>query len=178
MRTHESVGRDDQQPTPGEAMVAELKWVHDMIRRDLRTVRRLADELGHGLAGTAAAGTIESLQLASPLWQLKINCLQYCRFVHSHHHAESLLLFPRLRLANPALVPVVDKLESDHARVSDLLDDVSAAALELADREDAALRHRLIDALGALSAELLAHLDYEEEHVSGTLRSWKSWAGW
>ncbi|MGH3405873.1 MAG: MarR family winged helix-turn-helix transcriptional regulator [Streptosporangiaceae bacterium] len=30
-------------PTPrGEAMVAELKWVHDMIRRDLGTVRQLA----------------------------------------------------------------------------------------------------------------------------------------
>src|ERR1700758_2229294 len=29
-----------------------------------------------------------------------------CRFVHSHHHAESVLLFPALRRANPALNPV------------------------------------------------------------------------
>ena len=159
-------------------MVAELKWIHDMIRQDLRTVRQLAGQLSRGQAGAQAAGTIESLKVASPLWQMKINCLQYCRFVHSHHHAESVLLFPRLRLANPALGPVVDKLESDHARVSDLLDDVSAAALELADREDAAVRQRLIDALGVLSTELLAHLGYEEQHISDTLRSWTSWPGW
>ncbi len=174
MRTHQY----DQQPAPGEALVEELKWVHDLIRRDLGTVRRLAGELSNGLAGEAAATTIQSLEVGSPLWQLKINCLQYCRFVHSHHHAESALLFPRLRLANPALGPVVDKLESDHARVSDLLDDVSAAALELAEQEDAAVRQRLIDALQVLSAELLAHLAYEEEHVSGTLRSWSSWPWW
>jgi Hemerythrin HHE cation binding domain len=174
MRTHQ----DEQQPTAGEAMVAELKWVHDMIRRDLRTVRQLAGELSDGLAGSAAASAIQSLQVAGPLWQLKINCLQYCRFVHSHHHAESVLLFPHLRLANPALGPVVDKLESDHARVSDLLDDVSAAALELADQEQAATRQRLIDSLQLLSTELLAHLDYEEEHVADTLRSWTGWPGW
>jgi hypothetical protein len=174
MRTHQ----DEQQPKAGDAMVAELKWVHDLIRRDLRTVRQLAGDLGDGLAGSTAAGAIQSLQVASPLWQLKINCLQYCRFVHSHHHAESALLFPHLRLANAALGPVVDKLESDHARVSDLLDDVSAAALELAGQEQAAVRQRLIGALQLLSTVLLAHLDYEEAHVSDTLRSWTSWPGW
>src|SRR6266704_2112324 len=89
----------------GEAMVAELKWVHGMIRNDLRIIREVADEL-------------RSLAAAGPLWQLKINCLQYCRFVHSHHHAESVLLFPALRRANPQLGPVVDKLEGDHARVA------------------------------------------------------------
>jgi hypothetical protein len=159
-------------------MVAELRWVHDMIRSDLRTVRRLAGDLSDGLAGSTAADAIQSLQVAGPLWQLKINCLQYCRFVHSHHHAESALLFPHLRLANPALGPVVDKLEFDHARVSDLLDDVSAAAAELAGQEQAAVRQRLIDALELLSTELLAHLDYEEEHISDSLRSWTRWPGW
>jgi hypothetical protein len=164
--------------TPGEGMVSELKWVHNMIRRDLRTVRKLADEVADGLGGQEAAEVIQSLATGGPLWQLKINCLQYCRFVHAHHHAESILLFPRLRTANPALSPVVDKLEADHARVSGLLDDVSAAAAALADREDPVARKRLTKALGDLSADLLAHLDYEEEQISGTLRTWTSWAGW
>ena len=97
--------------------------------------------------------------------------------MHSHHHAESALLFPRLRLTNPALGPVVDKLEADHAAVSGLLDDVSAAAAELASHEDPAARRRLAVALASLSTVLLAHLDYEEVHIADTLRSWADW-GW
>ena len=164
--------------SPGEEMVAELKWVHSMIRRDLEIVRRLAGEVGEGLPGSAAAAAIQDLAVGSPIWQLKINCLQYCRFVHAHHHAESVLLFPRLREANPALGPVVDKLEADHARVSDLLDEVSAAAMSLAGREDPDVRKRLIGALADLADDLLAHLEYEEDNISGTLRTWTSWTGW
>ena len=120
---------------PGDGLVAELKWVHGMIRRDLETVRWLAAELEDGMTGQQAAAGIGDLAIGSALWQLKINCLQYCRFVHMHHHGESAMLFPLLRQSDPALGPVVDKLEADHARVADLLDDVSAAATALADRE-------------------------------------------
>jgi hypothetical protein len=161
----------------GEALVAELKWVHRLIRRDLQTVRGLAADVRAGLPGDEAAAAIQSLEVGGPLWRLKINCLQYCRFVHAHHHAESALLFPRLRASNPALGPVVDKLEADHAQVSDLLDEVTTAAAALADQEEPALRTRLIDALSGLSAVLLAHLDYEEDHIAGTLRTWAGW-GW
>jgi hypothetical protein len=159
-------------------MVAELKWVHRVIRHDLETVRRLADEVGDGLPGAEAAARIEELAVGGPLWQLKINCLQYCRFVHAHHHAESAMLFPRLRQSDPALGPVVDKLEADHAQVSDLLDEVSAVAQSLASAEDPDVRKQLIVALTSLSDVLLAHLDYEEESISGTLRTWTSWPGW
>jgi hypothetical protein len=164
--------------SPGDGMVAELKWVHGMIRRDLQTVRWLADELEHGMTGQQAADAIGDLAIGSALWQLKVNCLQYCRFVHAHHHAESALLFPRLRASDPALGPVVDKLEADHARVSDLLDDVTAAAAALADQEDAEVRKRLIVALGCLSDDLLEHLQYEEDNISATLRTWTSWGSW
>jgi uncharacterized membrane protein YccC len=159
-------------------MVAELKWVHRVIRHDLETVRRLADEVGDGLPGAEAAARIEELAVGGPLWQLKINCLQYCRFVHAHHHAESAMLFPRLRQSDPTLGPVVDKLEADHAQVSDLLDEVSAVAQSLASAEDPDVRKQLIVALTSLSDVLLAHLDYEEESISGTLRTWTSWPGW
>ena len=161
----------------GEALVQELKWVHRLIRRDLETVRALAADIRTGLPGDDAAAAIQSLEVAGPLWRLKINCLQYCRFVHAHHHAESALLFPRLRATDPALGPVVDKLEADHAQVSDLLDEVTAAAGALAEQEEPARRTRLIDALSGLSTVLLAHLDYEEEHIAGTLRTWAGW-GW
>ena len=161
----------------GEALVDELKWVHGLIRRDLISIRELAADLENGLSAGDAVAAVRSLEVSGPLWRLKINCLQYCRFVHAHHHAESALLFPRLRRSNPALGPVVDKLEADHAVVSDLLDDVSAVAADLASQEEPTTRKRLIDALGDLSAVLLAHLDYEEEHIADTLRTWAGW-GW
>ena len=159
----------------GEALVSELKWVHGLIRRDLQSVERLAAELGAGGPAGDAVATVRSLEIASPVWQLKINCLQYCRFVHLHHHGESAMLFPRLRESDPALGPVVDKLQADHDAVSVLLDDVSAAAQELADSDDADGRARLIAALTELAAVLLTHLDYEEASISATLRTWDGW---
>src|SRR5258705_4516795 len=114
-----------------EAMVAELKWVHDMTRNDLGVIRRMAADTEAGQPAGAIRGAIQSLASGSAVWQLKVSCLQHCRFVHSHHTHESMLLFPALREANPALNPVVDKLEADHAHVSDLLDEVEAASREL-----------------------------------------------
>ena len=166
-------------PTPrGEAMVTELKWVHSMIRRDLATVRELATDVHDGRPAAEVTARLRSLATRGPLWQLRINCLQYCHFVHSHHHLESMLLFPALRRANPGLGPVVDKLEADHQRVSALLDEVEAAAGNLAGAESAETRQRLTAALEALSTDLLAHLAYEEENVADTMRTMNGWPGW
>jgi Hemerythrin HHE cation binding domain len=166
-------------PTPrGEAMVAELKWVHDMIRRDLGTVRQLAADVQDGRPAAQVAARLKSLATRGPLWQLRINCLQYCHFVHSHHHLESVLLFPALRQANPALGPVVDRLEADHQRVSVLLDEVETAAGNLAAAESPEARQRLTAALEALSTDLLDHLAYEEENVADTMRTMNGWPGW
>lgn len=167
---------ETRSPDPvGDGLVAELKWVHDMIRRDLVTVRRLAADVAARLPAADVRAELATLATNGPLWQLKINCLQYCHFVHSHHYAESLLLFPELRRANPALSPVVDRLEADHAAVSGLLDVVEAAAHALDRQDDTAVRQRLVDALQRLAVDLLAHLEYEEEQISGTLRTWTRW---
>jgi hypothetical protein len=141
-----------------------------MIRRDLETVRRLAVEVGEGLSVEELRGALEGLQANGPLWQLKVNCLRYCRFVHSHHGAEDVLLFPTLRRANPGLAPVVDKLEADHRRVSDLLDDVERAAAALTDSDGDDARARVTLSLDVLAEQLLEHLDFEERNAGPTLR--------
>jgi hypothetical protein len=156
-------------------MFAELQWIHSMIRSDLEIVREMAADTAAGEPASRIQARLRTLAAASPLWQLRINCLQYCRFVHSHHHAESVLLFPELRRSNPALNPVVDKLQADHEHVSTLLDDVEEAARELTEDDQPAGRERLTAALGQLSTDLLAHLAYEEESIGGTLRTWTSW---
>jgi len=143
----------------------ELLWVHGMIRRDLATVRDLAGRVTNGLSPDEVAAELERLRTSGPLWKLKAGCLQYCRFVHSHHGAEDAMLFPALRRVDPQLAPIVDRLEADHRRVSDLLDTVEAAAAALDGDEEAEARARVAGALDELAAHLLEHLELEERSV-------------
>lgn len=154
----------------GRAMFAELQWVHSMIRRNLAVVKQLAADVGEGLGGEEVQSALEELKTAGPLWQLKVNCLRYCSFVHAHHGAEDALLFPALRRLDPSIGPVVDRLESDHARVSDLLDNVETAARSLTDSGGGDARQRVIDGLTDLHVHLLEHLDYEELNAGPVLR--------
>ncbi len=154
----------------GRALFEELLWVHDAIRRDLATVERLACEVLSDLPTEEAWQQIQDLKTSGPLWQLKVNCVRYCRFVHSHHNAEDALFFPTLRAANAAVGTVIDRLEAEHRLVSDLLDAVEAGAAEL-DGEDEFSRTRLSAGLTELAEQLLAHLSYEEREAGPTIRS-------
>jgi hypothetical protein len=160
---------------PGEHLVQELLWVHGILRSDLGTVRRLAGEVLNGKAPQTVRDEIALLKTQSPLWQLRVNCLYYCRFVHMHHNGEDAHIFPALRRSDPSLDPVVDKLESDHRKVSDILDEVEEAANGLVREDTANNRQRLVSVLNLLSEHLLEHLAFEERSISPTLRSWKTW---
>ena len=151
-------------------MFEELLWVHSVIRRDLEIVEQLAADVTEGLPGEAVEDALAELKTSGPLWQLKVNCLRYCRFVHAHHGAEDGLLFPALRAADSSIGPVVDRLEADHTRVSDLLDVVEAAARALTETNHGDARRRVIDGLRDLHGHLLEHLDYEELNAGPTIR--------
>jgi hypothetical protein len=155
-----------------EGLLAELKWVHSMIRRDLDTVRGLAQAVRDGLPPFEIDAAIRSLATSGPLWQLKVNCLRYCHFVESHHRAESIAMFPAIRAHDPDLGPVVDKLEADHRVVSGHLDEVETATRALGAADSVSRRGDLIAALERLSADLLVHLDFEEESLGPVLRTW------
>jgi hemerythrin HHE cation binding domain-containing protein len=174
---HEDPERSGLETDRGTAIFEELLWVHSIIRHDLKIVEQLAADVGEGLPGGMVQGALAELKTAGPLWQLKVNCLRYCRHVHAHHRAEDALLFPALRAVDPAIGPVVDRLEADHARVSDLLDVVEAAAGALTDTDDGDARRRVIDGLQALHVHLLEHLDYEERHAGPTMRRLDHLAG-
>jgi hypothetical protein len=64
----------------------------------------------------------------------------------------------------------VDRLEADHARVSDLLDVVEAGARALSDTDGGDARQRVIEGLRDLHVHLLEHLDYEERSAGPTMR--------
>src|SRR6266496_1430860 len=143
-----------------------------MIRQDLATVRLLACGTADGQPPRDIQDGIQSLATNGSLWSLRMNCLLYCRFVGAHHHGESAMLFPALRRSDPALGPVVDKLEADHLEVAGQLDGIEAAAQALVRLDTAEARQHLVDALGVLATDLLAHLEFEEEQISPTLRTW------
>lgn len=154
----------------GRAFFAELLWVHGLLRRDLATVERLAEEVADGLSAGDLTAELETLKTTGPLWQLKISCFRYCRFVHGHHHLEDVALFPAIRQADPELGPVVDRLEADHRRVSDILEAIEDAAAALTEEDADAARGRVVAGLRELHAHLLEHLDFEEEHAGPALR--------
>jgi hypothetical protein len=146
-----------------------LLGVHDAVRGDLERVERLAAQALDGLGAEEVAKELDDLKRNGMLWRLRLDCLRYCYFVHSHHNAEDVAFFPELRETNPAINPVIDRLEADHRRVSDLLDEIEAAAKTLADGASVPAREAVAAALRTLGEELLSHLDYEERNLETTI---------
>ena len=154
----------------GRAMYEMLLAVHAAIRRDLDFIEELAGQAVNGVDAGDLRRQVHALKRGSMLWRLQTNCLRYCSFVHSHHGAEDADFFTELRETNPAINPVIDRLQAEHRRVSDDLDAVEAAATALGEDDGQQARAALVDALRALRENLLAHLDYEERGTGATVR--------
>jgi ribosomal 50S subunit-associated protein YjgA (DUF615 family) len=155
----------------------ELLWVHSMIRRDLEIVSDLARAVTAGEDAGAIRERLGELRTNGPLWQLKVNCLHYCRFVHSHHRLEDIALFPTMRRVHFELDPIIDKLEADHREVSALLQRVETACETLVDEDLGGARDELGAALDSLAEILLAHLAFEERSLEAPLGRMKGWSG-
>jgi DNA-binding ferritin-like protein len=159
---------------PKEGLFRELLYIHSILRRDLRTVRRLADEARDGMSRETILDEIRNLETNSPLWQLKFGCMYYCRFVHSHHTIEDAALFPTVRKHDPSLNSVVDRLEEDHLKVHHITERIAAVADEVTADVSGAKREELVEALTELEEHLLAHLTFEEESIGPLLSTWTS----
>ena len=132
--------------------------------------RSFAADVDDGLAGEAVEEALGEFKTKGPLWQLKVNCLRYCGFVDAHHGAEDRLLFPVLRASDPGIRAIVDRLEADHRRVSDLLDAVEDASRALTNGGGEDARRRVVEGLEDLRGHLLEHLDFEEENAGPVIR--------
>lgn len=166
---------DDRAALPGEGMFRELLAVHSHLRRDLQTVRRLADDARDGRSPRTILAEIRGLETNSPLWRLKFGCLHYCRFVHTHHTIEDAAVFPMVRKHDPSLNRVVDRLEEDHLTVHHITERIAAVADRLAADASDARRDELVAALTELEEHLLAHLALEETSLGPLLSTWNRW---
>lgn len=156
-------------------MFRELLYIHSLLRRDLRTVRRLADDARDGLSPETILTEIRNLETNSPLWRLKFGCMYYCRFVHGHHTIEDAAVFPMVRKHDPSLNSVVDRLEEDHLTVHHITERIAAVADLVATDASGRSRFELVDALTELENHLLAHLAFEEEALGPLLSTWDHW---
>ncbi|MEV0627510.1 nitroreductase/quinone reductase family protein [Nonomuraea wenchangensis] len=128
---------------PAGPMGDGLKRLHDAFRRELALIR----------AEVAASGP----RVAA---QLKVNCLTLCQGLHVHHSREDDFMFPAMEGRHPELGPALERLRAEHAVVARLLEELRT----LLAADDVA-PDVLLAEVERLTAELEAHLDYEEEQL-------------
>ncbi|WP_413758350.1 nitroreductase/quinone reductase family protein [Streptomyces sp. MMBL 11-3] len=120
-----------------------VKVIHDAFRRELAIVRREIADAGPTLGA-----------------QLRINCLTFCQGLHNHHTGEDTAMFPFLTGRHPELAPVLDRLREEHVRIAAL----TAELKQVVGTQSADPGH-VREEVERLSAELEAHLAYEEEQL-------------
>jgi iron-sulfur cluster repair protein YtfE (RIC family) len=155
----------------GQRLHTRILYVHAVLREDLAKVERMAAEIEDGLMQPGDfERELADLKKNGPLWTLKKDCLAYCELLHGHHTGEDTRLFPSLRELNPDLGPAVDRLEREHQDVSELLEQIEAAARRLIVVDSAAARAETASLLKELRELLIAHLEFEEAAAGPTIR--------
>ena len=140
---------------------AHLVEVHDGLRAELTRLRDIVEQVVAGEEQAhRARNAINELTMRQNNWTLGAYCAQYCRFVTGHHGMEDRSVFPHLRRSDPALTPVLDRLESEHLVIHDVLEQLDEALVGLVSgASGSAELQRVVD---RLSETLLEHLAYEE----------------
>ncbi|MEV8376576.1 LLM class flavin-dependent oxidoreductase [Kribbella sp. NPDC056861] len=149
-----------QQLASGEHLIQ----VHDHLRAELDQIRDLVEQVAAGSLGVGQARShINTMTMRQNNWTLGVYCETYCRLVTTHHSIEDAALFPRLRRADPALAPVVDRLQEEHLVIHDVLEGVDKALVALVD--GSATIDTLRTSVDLLEDTLLSHLSYEEREL-------------
>ena len=122
--------------------------VHRALRRDLA---RATTALGPAPPPAEPQRRAIAAHLA---WMLE--------FLHAHHESEDCGLYRVVRERRPDAAALLDAMDEDHRAVATQVQAVEAAAAEYGASDDPAVRDRLLQAIAALEAVLLPHLDREE----------------
>jgi deazaflavin-dependent oxidoreductase (nitroreductase family) len=121
-----------------------LRLIHNLFRRELALIRKEFAAAGPSLGA-----------------QLRINCLTMCQGLHHHHTGESTMLFPSILAKHPELAPTIERLDAEHAKIAELLEDLQRLITTPAGISPAATLADLDQLIDALTA----HLDYEEAQL-------------
>ena len=130
--------------------VTDMYAVHGVFRDTLGSTPRLV--------GDCAPGDVERVALIVNYYE---NILS---FLESHHDAEEQLVFPLLRQRCPGQAALIDRMAEQHREAVRLLEEAQNL-LQAWPTGDAAAQRAAQDGLEALHAQLVDHLDQEEEKV-------------
>ena len=144
-----------------------MKIVHTALRRDLERAREAlaADPPPAGRQRTAIGRHV--------VWLMD--------FLHHHHTGEDEGLWPMVLRNDPSTAPLLDSLETDHARITPAAKSLTAAAQTYTATTSDPARIALAAAHDRLAQVLFPHLDREVEEampvVSATIseREWRDW---
>ncbi|WP_316524886.1 nitroreductase/quinone reductase family protein [Kitasatospora brasiliensis] len=136
-------------PAPVVRSLADkLLEAHTWLRAQLRHVRAEAHDHVPGRPATLGL-------------QLRQHCLAFCDGLSHHHTGEDAAIFPALARSHPELAGVLARLDEQHREIGRIKEELVAllTGIEVTEPE------RLRAELDRMSAELEAHLDFEEEHL-------------
>ncbi|MFD5918872.1 nitroreductase/quinone reductase family protein [Kitasatospora sp. NPDC058201] len=175
----EPAGAGSPEPREVANLADKLLEVHTWLRSQLRHVR--AETEAHFARGPAAAtgrapegrsatggrsaagggpaadsGNAPALGL-----QIRQHCLAFCQGLTVHHTGEDQGVFPALARSHPHLREVLDRLADEHRVVTRLKDELVALVSDIGAAEPERFRAEL----ARMSAELEAHLAYEEREL-------------
>ncbi|MFE4970645.1 nitroreductase/quinone reductase family protein [Kitasatospora sp. NPDC056651] len=136
-------------PAPAVRSLADkLLEAHTWLRAQLRHVR--AETHAHVPGRPIALG-----------FQLRQHCLAFCDGLTHHHTGEDTAIFPALARSHPELSDVLARLGEQHRAIGRIKAELVALTAGVATAEPARLRAEL----DRMSAELEAHLDFEETEL-------------
>ncbi len=146
-----------------------LVLIHNHLRQELQQLSGLIDQVEHGQLDVASArSAINLMTMRQNNWTLGTYCESYCRVVTTHHTIEDTAMFPAVRSHDPALVPVVDRLEREHHEIAAVLEQVDRSLVALVQGGGVDDVRGSVD---ALAGALLPHLRYEEEQLVPVLNN-------
>ncbi|MFJ2770329.1 nitroreductase/quinone reductase family protein [Streptomyces sp. NPDC087300] len=134
----------------------KMVQVHLWLRGQLRHVRAETDAHFAALAAHRGPGAPPAPGLGL---QIRQHCLAFCDALEFHHTSEDAHLFPTMAGYHPELRDTFDRLAEEHRTVAR----IQRGLAELLGGIDGADPERFRAELARMSAELTAHLDYEEE---------------
>ena len=159
-----------------EAIGNHLTEVHGNLRKELEKILGILEEVRTGARSIdGARSALNEMTMRQNNWDLSAYCASYCTRLTRHHSIEDESIFTHLRRADAGLVPVIDRLEQEHAVIHDVIVGIDRALVNLV-RSDNDFTE-LQEAMDILSDTLLSHLAYEEQQLSEPLARYGFHAG-
>jgi hypothetical protein len=160
----------------GLAVGQHLIDVHDHYRAELEQVRDLLARVAKGItAAGQARGELNRLTIRANDWTLGGACQMQCVALTEHHGTEDAAIFPHLRQSQHNLRDVLDRLDTEHHAIHDVLEEIDAALIHLV--QHPADLGPVTEAIDLLTDTLLSHFAYEERELTGPLARHGFFAG-